>query len=176
MTYFTPELFQRTNSPDMDESLAASDLWEQNLLRYQRRLNKIRSQLPGPVLEFLDGPSLHDAEVLDFVQSSIPVLSGEHSVAWLFVRLSQSFMVLEYRLSQPPVVERRVLPASLCSTQATWLYDEVEIVQPETYSHEIFISTGTLIKLVFTQFKLARGEALLGAAAERCEGAALAQS
>jgi hypothetical protein len=172
MKYFTPDLFRRTNSPDMDESVAASDVWEQNLLQYQRRLKTIRAQLPNAVLEFLDGPSLHDADVLDFVQSSVPVRAGEYPVVWLFVRQSQRFMMLEYSLMQPPVVERRVLPASLRCEPATWLYDEIDVVQPDAYSHEIFISTGNVIKLVFTQFKLTKGEVILDQSEERFQGAA----
>jgi hypothetical protein len=65
-------------------------------------------------------------------------------------------VVLTYRLLQPPRVERSDLPEALRGEPLAWLYDEFDLAGPGGFSHEIFVSDGCLIKLVFSEMKVSR--------------------
>ena len=164
MRYFTPELFRRLNSPDPEEVDAAAEEWERAVARYDRKLKRIRKDLPESVRHFLDDFYMHDADLFGPARPSTPALAPHFHVAWLFARLPgsplvpENLVVLEYRLIEEPAIERSDLPDALCSAQPTWLYDEFDRLDRAVFSHEIFASNGDLIRLKFVEFRCAKAE------------------
>ncbi len=160
MRFFTPDLLQQFNSPDPKRAADANEAWERAIVEYRRKLKRIRARLPEPVRGYLDEYCLHDAEVLGLVRSSAPVLTCSFKVVWLFIRQGDRFSVLKYHLTKDPVVEYPVFPESMCSEQARWLYDELDVLDREGFSHEILLSNGFLIRIVFSEFETVTGEVL----------------
>jgi hypothetical protein len=156
MKYLKPDLFVRANSPDFDEALKASDEWELALTSYKRQLKSIHPKLLESARDFIDKINPHDCEVLGLTTPQLPAVAPDSPFALLFVRQAGGMVVLTYRLMQPPRVERCDLPESLRSGRPDWLYDEFDLVGPGGFSHEIFVSDGCLIKVVFSEMKVSR--------------------
>ncbi len=96
MKYFRPELFERTNSPDLEAALVASDEWEAAAKAYRRRLKALRKKLPESVNTFVESIGLHDCEVfgLNIQQTDARVFGFDSRTATLFVRRPDGVAVL----------------------------------------------------------------------------------
>lgn len=164
MKYFTPELFTLSNSRNLEEALASSDEWEKARDSYRRRLRSLRPKLPEGVNRFLDAADLHDAEYLGethySLSCSVARSIANPTFAHVFVRRHELVTVLNYLHTSDPTVKHDQLPMRLRTTPTTWLYDEFDVVGESTYSHEVLLSDGRLIKLLFSHFQFSSLEFL----------------
>ena len=62
MRFFTPELFVRFNSDDLDEAFAADEAWDEADARYQLHLDATDPSLPAVLRDFHRNVCLHDAD------------------------------------------------------------------------------------------------------------------
>src|SRR5262249_46625883 len=65
-----------------------------------------------------------------------------------------TLMFLRYSVTQEPTVEIPHPAKAFHEVQPIWLYDEIDLVQPGVFSHEILLSNGRVIRLVFQEFAL----------------------
>src|SRR5579884_3214898 len=72
MRFFTPDLYERFNSPDDGEADRAQEEWEKALQAYRRHLDEFRDRMPSSVRKLAE-LCLHDAEVLSRVEEVQPV-------------------------------------------------------------------------------------------------------
>jgi hypothetical protein len=160
MKYFTAEMYVRFNEVPDDESDAAHEEWELAGRRYERRYKKIAPQLPEELRRFHDEQCLHDADVVG------PALLSTHLYPWnsrdvtivaqqintLIPQFKNTLAILQYAVTEPPVVEQPLRSAVFSDVQPIWLYDEIDLVEPGVFSHEILISNGFVVKLRFREF------------------------
>jgi hypothetical protein len=161
MKYFTPELLLRFRSLDDEVADAADDEWEQAIRRYRRHFKKIRPHLPEAVRKFHDEYCLHDAAVFGPARLSV------HTVPWgfqdvvivaqnrntLFPEHRNTLMFLQYAATEEPVVETPLPAEKFPQGQPHWLYDEIDVIEPGVYSHEILLSDGRVIQLRFRELR-----------------------
>jgi hypothetical protein len=171
MKYFTPELYIQGNSPDEDVVDRAVEEWERANKRYLRRYKKIKGLLPESFCKFHDECCLHDADVFGPAWLSMQTLPWgfrdlvivAQNVNTLFAEHLNTLMFLQYALSAEPVIERPGPETFFHKGQAIWLYDEVDVLEPGVFLHEIFIRDGRVVKLRFRDFRyhigLAEGDA-----------------
>lgn len=159
MKYFTPELFARFNSSDDAIALAAHDEWERQLKRYGRHYKKIEAQLPPMLRKFDSEQCLHDADV--FAPALLPgnapwkaptVIIVAQQINTLFPEFLNTLAILEYTITANPVVEIPLPVPVSRQVQPIWLYEEVDVIAPGVFTHEILISDGRVIKLQFRDF------------------------
>jgi hypothetical protein len=124
MKYFTPELYIRLQD-DTEEGMDAADAsWEQARARYQRRLRQIHPRLPKGLHELLENHYLHDAEVLSMGRRGHTFVIG--------LRLDtppRELLILNYRLTEEPIINKEALPAAYRSGHVEWMYDEVGLAR-----------------------------------------------
>lgn len=154
MKFFTPQLILRGGSLDDVVANAAEVEWEEAIEAYERQLTDIRSSLPPTMIGFLDAYNLHDARVL------VLALSEDDQSAELLVQPAgkdASLLSLNYTLAEAPRVIRHQELAEPAAP-LEWLYDEVSTVpgSPDSFTHQILLSSGTEVGLTFRQFKVAR--------------------
>ena len=150
MKYFTADLYERFNSADIDAATNAELAWEQALSRYKSRLNRIRKELPDDVRFLADELCLHDAELLQLSKSDTAVL--------IMARQSNAFFWLEYSLTEPATIDAPRPSSAFSEFAVRWLYDEVDRVGTGRFSHEILLSNGQEIRLVFDSAQVRSGE------------------
>src|SRR5262249_13396364 len=155
MKFFTPELFVRFGSADDEVALPAHEEWERVIKRYRRHYKKIEAQLPLRLRKFHDEQCLHDADIL--APAILPVnapWNGPEAVIvaqqinTLLPEFINTLAILQYRITADPVIEVPLQSAIFHKTQPIWLYDEVGVVEPGVFSHEILVSDGRVIKLL----------------------------
>jgi hypothetical protein len=149
MKYFTPELFGRFCSPDEDISYEAHHEWDQAIVRYRRRWQRIKSHFPESVRRFEDSSiCLHDAQVLTIGRT------GETFV--MVMELDppfQDIVVLTFTLNGEPEIDPAALPDSEPSTYVWWMYEEFDLDRRKNYSLEVLLSNGWLVKVPFREFQ-----------------------
>jgi hypothetical protein len=144
MKYFTPELYIRLQD-DTEEGMDAADAsWEQARARYQRRLRQVRLQLPKGLRGLLENYYLHDAEVLSMGRQGHTFVIG--------LRLDtppRGLLILNYRLTEEPVINREALPPAYRSGHVEWMYDEVGLARrgKKGATHSILFSNGWEVQL-----------------------------
>src|SRR5690348_3281122 len=157
MKFFTPELFIQLQASDLDAADRADHAWESALSRYGRRLYRIRLALPRAVRRLVQDLVLHDADVL--------TLARENGRFVIVLRLSAPpcrTVILTYRLAGDPKIDSAALPPTFCSTQAKWLYDELDIVAgKKQYRHSILLSNGWELRLPFRDLSIFEADGLL---------------
>ena len=169
MKYFTPELFVRLQSSDADTADKADEEWEGALMRYRRRLDRIRSDLPRAARHLAFDLQLHDAEVLSMARENGRFVS--------VLRLSTPparTVILTYRLAGEAKIDRAALPSPYRSSEANWLYDEVDVVSgKKVYRHFILLSNGWQLELHFRELSIFEADALLPSAHEVADSSAM---
>jgi len=159
MKFFTPELYVRFGSSDDDVALPAHEEWEQVIKRYRRHYKKIETQLPLALRKFHDEQCLHDADL--FAPAILPanapwngpeVVIVAQQVNTLFPEFINTLAILQYTITTDAVVEVPLQAEIFRKVQPIWLYDEVDVVEPGVFSHEILVSDGRVIKLRFRDF------------------------
>jgi hypothetical protein len=159
MKFFIPELYVRFGSPDDDVALPAHEEWERVIRRYRRHYKKIEAQLPLMLRKFHGEQCLHDADV--FAPAILPanapwngreVVIIAQQVNTLFPEFVNTLAILQYSIAAEPVIEVPLQADVFRKVQPIWLYEEVDVIKPGVFSHEILISDGRVIKLLFRDF------------------------
>ena len=161
MNYFTPELYVQGNSDDEDVLDQTEAAWEKAIKRYRRHYKKIEPHLPPELRKFHDEQCLHDADVFGPARMplySLPwnsrdVIIIAQQVNTLFPEFLNTLAILQYAVTAEPVVEVPVKSDVFHPGQPIWLYDEVDLVEPGVFSHEILISDGRVVKIQFREFR-----------------------
>jgi hypothetical protein len=176
MKYFTPELFVRGNSKDPDEVDQVEAEWERALKRYSRRYKKIEPHLPEGLRRFHSDQCLHDAEIMGPAQLSFYSLPWNGKDVVLIAKQTNTLVpeylntlaILQYAVVEDTVVERPVDAEVFKTSRPIWLYDEVDLIQPGVFQHEILISDGRVVRIRFHDFRyhIARLLPVAGAAAD----------
>jgi hypothetical protein len=159
MKFFTPELYVLGNSADPNEVDRAEAEWERALRRYRRHYRKIEQQLPKGLRDFHDQYCLHDADLFSPAWWTTPV--GATNVVIVVQNTNtlvpdhlNTLMFLQYTLSGEPSIETPVASDVFYRGSPVWLYDELDVVEPGVFSHEIFVSDGRVIRLTFREFQI----------------------
>jgi len=143
MKYFTPELLERLQSSDEDESEKADEAWDLAIKRSNRRMAGIKKWLPKGVRKFEeDRICLHDAQLLRMARHDDViemVLETEPP--------SRDLVVLSFRLSGDPEIDRAALPGRCESGRADWLYEEWDVDRAGRCHFEVLLSNGWSVKL-----------------------------
>jgi hypothetical protein len=162
MKYYTPELLVRFRSDDDDIADQANEEWEHAIARYNRHFQRIRSRLPESLRTFHREQSLHDADVfgpawlpptpLQFERRGVVLIAQQ--INTLLPETQNTLAILEYSVTSDPVIEKPVSHESFHQTAVPeWLYDEIDVIESGLFSHEILLSDGRVIKLVFREFR-----------------------
>lgn len=159
MKYFTPELHVQGNSKDDDLVDWVEKEWDRRIKRYQRHYKKIEAQLPLAFRRFHDEQCLHDADV--FAPALLPrnppwsgqeVVLVAQQINTLLPEFINTLAILQYTLASPPIVEVPLESPVFHKSHPIWLHDEVDVVEPGIFSHEILISDGRVLKFAFRDF------------------------
>jgi hypothetical protein len=156
MKFFTPELFVQGNSSDDDLVDQVEAAWEEALERYDQHYRTFEAQLPVGMQRFCKEQCLHDADV--FAPAVMPGPGNEvviiaQQVNTLLPETLNTLAILRYTVTQEPTVEIPVVSNVFNDTQPIWLYDEVDVVGPGVFSHEILISNGRVVRVLFRDFR-----------------------
>jgi hypothetical protein len=159
MKFFTPELFVQGNSSDDDVIDYVEAEWERRTKRYKRHYKKIETQLPLILRKFHEEQSLHDADVFApaFLPRNAPwngreVVIVAQQINTLFAEYINTLAFLEYTITADPVITVPVDSPIFKKRHPIWLYDEVDLIEPGIFAHEILISDGRVVKIVFSDF------------------------
>ena len=155
MKYFTPECYMRFNSADASVANRADADWERALTAYRKHLRSIRLKLSASVAHLANDTCLHDAEYLGFSKMAMPAMTGD--VAMIAVRNDGAVNFLIYVLDREPLVTRPLESDAFDVSQPHWLYDEVDVVGPGVFQHEILLSDGRVLLVRFTAFAMLPG-------------------
>lgn len=162
MKYMTPELYARMQFARGKDAVPLYDEWEANGVRYRARYATFADRLPASLRAFFDGVCLHDAELRGFETDDAS--STAPGAVVMNLRLQDRFVTLYYDLIEPPkrcAVDLDLTPeqhAAIWQTSGMpeWLYDEIDVLgdpaDPAGFVHEILLSTGEIIRLVFFAF------------------------
>lgn len=157
MHYFTPELYQRFNSPDDTIALAADAEWEAAIARYDEHLASLREKMPAQVVE-LSQLCLHDGEILQRQEQQQPPDVACFGLATLAVRLDDTLVTLLYflrdHISEQPSPED--WPFS--RDREHWLYDEIHWKKGSRggFEHMILMSSGVVLAIPFSAVLITR--------------------
>lgn len=152
MKFFTPDLYVRLQSSDEAELDAADAAWQRAEAAYDRHLQAIRSKLPGSALKLLDGPRLHDAEVL-WMGHVLPLFFG------IILQLdtpARTTIGLTCLLTSQVELDKETIPPQHRSPLMQWMYDEISVgTSAHSFEHSILFSNGWLLKVQASEVHLA---------------------
>jgi hypothetical protein len=121
-------------------------LWDQAEIRYKERLKQIRGELPSVVKLLANKLCLHDAEVVN--------LAASESEALILARQQNLLYMLAYRLTAPASIGAARCSPAFSEHAVRWLYDEVDLAGQGAFSHEILLSNGQEIRLLFDDVRI----------------------
>jgi hypothetical protein len=161
MKYFTPELLVQNNSSDEAVAEAAIVEWKRRNRNYLRRYKKIQSLLPESVRKFTKEQCLHDADWAGCAQLStytfpwnwhdvIIIARQEHT---LIPEYKNTLAILQYLVTRPADLQTPVQPWPLSHGRPTWLYDDIDLVEPGVFSHSILVSNGLVATIQFREVR-----------------------
>ena len=155
MKYLTPERYVEINQASDDEVERLYDEWNAAGAEARAHLRQIKSQLPPKLQQFCETFCLHDADVVGIEMSGGGDGVGT-PVAIISVRQENELLWLIYDLYDEPAISRPVASDLFAGDAAhrQWLYDEVDLVDECRFRHEILLSTGEVIDLLFFQFDM----------------------
>jgi hypothetical protein len=161
MKYFTPERLVRFCSPDDDRADHAGEEWEQAADRYRRHYRTIAPALPATLRKFHDELCLHDADVFAPAKVAKPTLpKADHEVVIVTQNINtlvpefvNTLIFLHYGVTEEPSIVPHTVSSALHQVQPRWLYDEIDLVEPGLFAHEMLLSTGRVITLRFRAFR-----------------------
>jgi hypothetical protein len=169
MRFFTPELYQRYNSPDDEIALAADTEWEEAIARYQQHLAVLHEKMPSQVIE-LSKLCLHDSEILQRQEQQHPLdpcyfedwsgpgpLPFWHGLGTLAVRLEDELVILLYFLCDHITEQPAAHDWPFSKKHEHWLYDEVwQRDDRPSFTHLILLSSGTVLAIPFATVLISR--------------------
>jgi hypothetical protein len=161
MKYFTPELYVQGNLENADQVDQAEMAWEQAIQRYREHCRTIEPHFPDALRKFHQELCLHDADVFGPAYLPLGSLPGNaravvivaQQVNTLLPEFHNTLAILQYGIVAEPVVEVPVQSGIFQTSHATWLYDELDLIEPGVFSHEILLSDGRVVKLRFRDFQ-----------------------
>lgn len=163
MRFFTPELFERFNSPDNSVADLANEEWEASLSSYRRHLDGLQDRFT-PEIKELAALNLHDAELIGLDEPhGRPTLPDPHWPKWwnsvgiVSVRQSSVITTLFYVLWDH--IHQAPAPSwSFSKLRPHWLYDELDVAAAEQgqFVHRILLSDGRTIAVPFTSVLIHR--------------------
>ena len=161
MKHLTSDLYVRINAASDDEAEALYDQWERAGERLQRRFKKIESELPLALREFHNTQCLHDADWCGLAQMPTYTFPGNPQDVTIIARQENTLVpafkhtlaILQYTVTAPPIVEKPVQAEVFSDIQPTWLYDEIDLVEPGVFSHSILVSNGLVVTILFREFR-----------------------
>jgi hypothetical protein len=157
MKYFTPELYQKLNSFDVNEAERADEAWDGAEAAYKERLASIRRHMPSQVLK-LSELCLHDALVVSRVEQAqpdgpypFPLNCSWTAVAIVSLTLGEEVVSLIYCLSEHATTRKAPDDWRFSKLQEQWLYDEVDMIDDSKgpFIHRILFSTGVTLEIPF---------------------------
>jgi hypothetical protein len=163
MRFFTPELLAQGNTADADAVVQVDEAWEEATERYAQHLAAIECSLPESLRSFHCDSCLHDAEIYGPTQSMSPA-NGNGTAAARSVTLTarrgeasgpdaaDALIILHYEALAGPTFSRPIVSEAIETSKPLWLNEEVDVVAPGVYSHEILLSDGHVVKIVFRDF------------------------
>jgi hypothetical protein len=164
--YFTPDrLVRLQDHSDEKRYLAALGSWEKALRYYREHLQKIGDALPRGLRNLLRSTALHDAAIVDMWHRNT-----RFNITLLPESDRTKLVILSYSLVEAPQISREALPFELRASQATWLYDELDVQQSadaqrrRLFTHHILLSNGWEIELRFRSVAVSRAALLVPAA------------
>jgi hypothetical protein len=160
MKYFTPRLHVQNNSPDKGVAARAAAKWRDANKRYIRHYKKIARHLPPDLRNLGDEQLLHDADfdgprmIRPFPLPWGPqfVTIAARQIHTLVAEFRNTVAVLFYEVTEEPIFETPVIHWIYHPARPQWLYDEVDLIKPKLFSHEILVSDGRVIKIRFHDF------------------------
>jgi hypothetical protein len=157
MKYFTTQLFIDLQSSNSAKADRAEDDFEQALVRYRKRLDRIRHELPRAIRHLALELQLHDAEVLSLAREN-----GQFLVVLRLPGGAARTVILTYTLTGEPKIDDSALPTRYSSISACWLYDEVDISKAKKdFRHRILLSNGWEVQLPFRDVKIFEADGIL---------------
>ncbi|HVA51824.1 MAG TPA: hypothetical protein VNH11_36115 [Pirellulales bacterium] len=152
MKYTSPELLVRINGAEGEEAEALYDQWDANERAARAYYAEIKARLPPKLVQFAETLCLHDAEWMGLNVS--PSHDGNRlDVAAINVRQQHNIITLVYDLLEEPRWSGPEPASRIWSEeQVIWLYDEIGLLNDTTFTHEILLSNGKVLRLVFFQF------------------------
>lgn len=146
MKYFTAALYEQFNSRDIDTADAADTLWDQAEARYKVRLSQVRRHLPAAAKALADELCLHDADLINLAASPTDAL--------ILARQQNTLFVLGYHLTAPASIGAPRQSPVFSEQGVRWLYDEVDMPKRGEFSHDVLLSNGQEIGLVFDEVRV----------------------
>jgi hypothetical protein len=149
--FISPDLYVRINEERGPDSERLYDEWDALGEAGRAHYARIKGRLPPKLAEFIDTVCLHDAEWMGLNVSS-PVEGAHESVAVINIRQDNNVLSLVYDLYQEPQWSTPIQSRIFSDEQLICLYDEVDLLSDVMFSHEILISNGRILRLVFFHF------------------------
>lgn len=153
MKFLTPELFVRMNEAADAEAERLDAEWEAAGKAGRSHDAAIRDRIPPKLAAFIDAICLHDAEWLGLNVS--PSRNGGHApIAVINVRQGGDVVSMAYDLYEEPQWSGPEHQSRIWTDdeQLICLYDEIDLLDDARFSHEILLSNGKVVKLVFCHF------------------------
>ena len=134
--------------------------WEQRIEEYNRHLAQIETEIPPKLLRFSNELCLHDAEFLAFTPAPLLPLAGEfYGLEWtqdcytLLARQADKLILIYYiDIMEAPSIKKPVHSEVFYPSFPIWLYDEIDLLRKNVFSHEILFSDGSILRNVFGKF------------------------
>lgn len=152
MKHTYPDLLVRINDAEGEEAEALYDQWDANERAARAYYAGIKGRLPPKLVEFAEMLCLHDADWMGL--NVLPSRDGNRlDVAAINVRQQDNVITLVYDLLEEPQWSGPEPASRIWSNeQVIWLYDEIGLLNDTTFTHEILLSNGKVLRLVFFQF------------------------
>lgn len=147
MKFFTPDLYESFALGEPQNADRMASKWEAAEKGYEQELASIRQRLPATVRTLADTFCLKEAMLVNFQASE--------SDAVLWLRQGNVLYSLHYHLAGEVKVERVRNSESLVwrEKQPRWLYDEIGLMNGLIFSHEILLSSGYMVLILFDDFQ-----------------------
>jgi hypothetical protein len=160
MKFLSPELLVRINEAESEEAEALYEQWEAIGQAERAYYAEIKDRIPPKLAEFIDSLCLHDADWMGL--NVAPSHDGSQlDVAAINVRQQDNIITLVYDLLEEPQWSGPTPESRIWSEdQVIWLYDEIGLVNDTTFMHEILLSNGKVLRLVFFQFNFSMNATL----------------
>lgn len=163
MRHFTLETIRALYGEPPDASEWASAEWEQRISRYREELEILRPKLPEKLAAYIDHGSLYEyhLERLTFFGGELdPVTQVRYSLD-VELELSQGVEIrrLTYKNVKKILLDidtnhtllRSAAPSATLLTD-TWLYDEISMLSPGVFRHEVLLASGGKFLIDFYDF------------------------
>jgi hypothetical protein len=171
MRYFTLETVRALFGEPPEANEWASAEWERRINRYRDELDNIRAALPERLAAFLESNSLYECHVerISLLGSEVdPVTKVRYSLD-VEIEASQQGELrrLIYKGVKRILIDidtnhtllRSASPGTTLLTD-TWLYDEISVLGPGVYRHEILLASGGSVRVDFMEFSFVSQQSL----------------